>query len=64
MSAQDDGGPFHPTKETTNSRGELVMDGHYGASLRDMYAMYAMQGMLANPAFNGFLERKQMEGWR
>ena len=42
MSAIDDGGPAYPSHGTM---GEVVC---HGASLRDVFAMHAMQGMLAN----------------
>lgn len=55
MSAQDDGGPFHPCEVSWN---DGVMTGgiqtgnrsgiHTGASLRDHFAGLAMQGLLAN----------------
>ena len=63
MSAQDDGGPFHPL--TINRRAEngviVECDVYTGASLRDVIAMHAMAGMLAHPRYGESLPSKISE---
>lgn len=53
MSAQDDGGAFHPYQPMT--------DISSGASLRDVIAMHAMQGLLANP--DSAAQARLIAGW-
>lgn len=51
MSNIDDGGPAFPSPDSVYANGERGY-GAWGMTLRDWLAGKALQGMLANPAYN------------
>ena len=61
MSAQDDGGPFHPTTQQIDGNGEVVMYAYCGASLRDHFAGLAMAAMVSSSATNEAIARSAYE---
>lgn len=66
MSAIDNGGPAYPTVQQFDGNGNVVMYACPGASLRDVFAMHAMNGhviALANMTVSADTKEEAKQKW-